>query len=43
MLAKGRQFRSAKLKDDGTRWCPAIAVYLSLPGRRVVAMLDNFE
>jgi putative transposase len=39
-LANGRQFRTANLKDDCTRECPAIAVAFSLPGRRVVAMLD---
>ncbi len=40
-LANGRQFRTANLKDDCTRECPAIAVDFSLPGQRVVAMLDN--
>lgn len=39
-LANGRQFRTANLKDDCTRECPAIAVDFSLPGRRVVTMLD---
>ena len=39
-LASGRKFRTANLKDDCTRECPAIAVGLSLPGRRVVEMLD---
>ena len=39
-LVSGRTFRTANLKDDRTRECPAIAVGLSLPGRRVVEMLD---
>ena len=39
-LANGRQFRTANLKDDCTRECPAIAVAFSLPGKHVVAMLD---
>jgi putative transposase len=39
-LASGRRFRTANLKDDGTRECPAILVDFSLPGARVVAMLD---
>jgi putative transposase len=40
-LASGRRFRTANLKDDGTRECPAILVDFSLPGARVVAMLDD--
>jgi putative transposase len=40
-LASGRKFRTANLKDDCTRECPAIAVDFSLPGARVVAMLDG--
>ena len=40
-LASGRQFRTANLKDDCTRECPAIAADFSLPGARVVAMLDD--
>jgi putative transposase len=39
-LASGRQFRTANLKDDCTRECPAIVVASSLPGPRVVEMLD---
>jgi putative transposase len=39
-LANGRQFRTANLKDDCTRECPAIAVDFSLPGQRVVGMLE---
>jgi putative transposase len=39
-LANGRRFRTANLKDDCTRECPAIAVDFSLPGSRVVAMLE---
>ena len=39
-LANGRRFRTANLKDDCTRECPAIAVAFSLPGQRVVGMLE---
>ena len=40
-LANGRKFRTANLKDDCTRECPAILVDFSIPGRRVVAMLED--
>ncbi len=40
-LASGRKFRTANLKDDRTRECPVIAVDFSLPGQRVVAMLED--
>jgi putative transposase len=40
-LANGRRFRTANLKDDCTRECPAILVDFSLPGQRVVGMLDG--
>ena len=40
-MANGRQFRTANLKDDCTRECPAIAVDFSLPGRRVAIMLER--
>jgi putative transposase len=40
-LANGRKFRTANLKDDCTRECPAILVDFSLPGSRVVGMLDQ--
>ena len=40
-LANGRRFRTANLKDDCTRECPAIRVDFSLPGQRVVAMLED--
>jgi putative transposase len=40
-LASGRKFRTANLKDDCTRECPAIAVDFSLPGPRVVTLLDD--
>ena len=40
-LANGRVFRTANLKDDCTRECPAIDVDLSLPGTRVVEMLER--
>jgi putative transposase len=39
-LANGRRFRTANLKDDCTRECPAILVDFSLPGRRVATMLE---
>jgi putative transposase len=40
-LANGRRFRTANLKDDCTRECPAIRVDISLPGQRVAAMLED--
>tara|TARA_R110000744_G_C19287146_1_gene554261 strand:- start:61 stop:927 length:867 start_codon:yes stop_codon:yes gene_type:complete len=40
-LANGRKFRTVNLKDDCTRECPAIDVALSLPGPRVVEMLER--
>jgi len=40
-LANGRRFRTANLKDDCTRECPAIVVDVSLPGQRVVTMLED--
>jgi putative transposase len=40
-LANGRRFRTANLKDDCTRECPAIVVDVSLPGQRVVGMLED--
>ena len=40
-LASGRKVRTANLTDDCTRACPAIAVDFSLPGQRVVAMLED--
>lgn len=40
-LASGRKFRTANLKDDCTRECPAIIVDFSLPGGRVVTMLEE--
>jgi putative transposase len=40
-LANGRKFRTANLKDDCTRECPAILVDFSLPGQRVVIMLED--
>lgn len=40
-LANGRKFRTVNLKDDCTRECPAIDVALSLPGTRVVEMLER--
>ncbi len=40
-LANGRKFRTVNLKDDCTRECPAIDVALSIPGSRVVEMLER--
>jgi putative transposase len=40
-LANGRKFRTANLKDDCTRECPAIEVALSIPGSRLVEMLER--
>jgi putative transposase len=40
-LGNGRRFRTANLKDDCTRECPAILVDFSLPGQRVAGMLDD--
>ena len=40
-LSNGVTFRTANLKDDCTRECPAIDVALSLPGERVVEMLER--
>src|SRR4051794_20610620 len=40
-LANGRRFHTANLKDDCTRECPAIRVDFSLPGQRVVGMLED--
>ena len=40
-LANGRKFRTANLKDDCTRECPAIEVDFSLPGERVVQLLNR--
>jgi putative transposase len=40
-LANGRRFRTANLKDDCTRECPAILVDFALPGQRVVTMLED--
>ena len=40
-LASGRKFRTANLKDDCTRECPAILVDFSLPGQRLVGLLED--
>jgi putative transposase len=40
-LANGRRSRTANLKDDCTRECPAILADFSLPGQRVVTMLED--
>jgi hypothetical protein len=39
-VANGRKFRTANLKYDCTRECPAIDVAQSLPGSRVVEMAE---
>jgi putative transposase len=41
MLADGRRFRTLNLVDDFTRECLAIEVDTSLPGRRVVRVLEQ--
>lgn len=40
-LGDGRKFRSLTLVDDLTRECPAIEVDVSLPGERVVRVLER--
>lgn len=40
-LGDGRKFRALTLVDDYTRECPAIEVDFSLPGGRVVQVLDR--
>jgi putative transposase len=40
-LADGRRFRVLTIVDDFTRECPAIEVDTSLPGARVVRVLDK--
>jgi len=40
-LASEGKFRTVNLKDDCTRECPAIDMALSIPGARVVKMLDR--
>jgi transposase InsO family protein len=40
-LGDGRKFRALTLVDDCTRECPAIEVDTSLPGERVVRVLDR--
>ena len=40
-LANGVKFRTCNLKDDCTREVPAIDVALSIPGTRVVEMLEQ--
>lgn len=40
-LGTGRRFRALTLVDDLTRECPAIEVDFSLPGERVVRVLDR--
>ena len=42
MLADGRAFRTLNIVDDFTRECVAIEVDRSLPGARVVRVLDRF-
>lgn len=40
-LANGRKFRTANLKDDCTRKCPAIEVGFLLLGERLMEMLER--
>jgi putative transposase len=41
LLATGQRFRTLNIVDDFTRRCPAIEVDTSLPGARVVRVLDR--
>ena len=41
LLATGQRFRTLNIVDDFTRECPAIAVDTSLPGARVVRVLER--
>ncbi len=41
LLATGQRFRSLNIVDDFSRECPAIEVDTSLPGTRVVRVLDR--
>ena len=41
MLATGQRFRTLNIVDDFSRECPAIEVDTSLPGTRVVRVLDR--
>jgi putative transposase len=41
LLATGQRFRSLNIVDDFSRECPAIEVDTSLPGARVVRVLDR--
>ncbi len=41
ILASGRRFRTLNIVDDFSRECPAIEVDTSLPGTRVVRVLDR--
>ena len=43
ILASGRRFRTLNIVDDFSRECPAIEVDTSLPGRRVVRVLDRLK
>jgi putative transposase len=43
MLADGRGFRTLNIVDDGSRECPAIEVDRSIPGARVVRVLDRLK
>ena len=41
LLATGQRFRTLNIVDDFSRECPAIEVDTSLPGVRVVRVLDR--
>ena len=43
VLANGQRFRTLNIVDDFSRECPAIEVDTSLPGRRVVRVLDRLK
>jgi putative transposase len=40
-LATGRKFRTLTIIDEYTRECPALEVDTSLPGKRVIRVLEN--
>jgi putative transposase len=40
-LSSGRKFRTLTIVDEHTRECPALEVDTSLPGKRVIRVLEN--
>ena len=43
VLSSGTRFRTLNIVDDFSRECPAIKVDMSLPGRRVVGVLERLK